>query len=311
MLRTLAAVERGGAGAAPQLLAALLDPAARDERPVGPSAMERRCREEYARRPGRNGTFDEMLTTLREVRSRPRAAPPRAARGARAQRAHAPQRLRRAAREADTKSPARLTGGGPAAGHPRGIPTRPRAGWGTPRHPGLAACPSRAPLAPSGRLAAAATAPGPLTPALPGVVLARRRRGRCAARGRRRRATPARPRSAAARAASRSVRAAGLAGAAGPRLRLRRARRRRQGCLARGRRTRSPRRWRSSPAPPPAASPLRAPSRAAAGPAAAGYGCSSLRAPPPNPLAHSCPVSTEGGTRRVQLVRKEGRDVSS
>jgi len=25
----------------------------------------------------------------------------------------------------------------------------------------------------------------------------------------------------------------------------------------------------------------------------------------------TCPVSTEGGTRRVQLVRKEGRDVSS
>ena len=24
-----------------------------------------------------------------------------------------------------------------------------------------------------------------------------------------------------------------------------------------------------------------------------------------------CPLSTEGGTRRVQLVRKEGRDVSS
>ena len=25
----------------------------------------------------------------------------------------------------------------------------------------------------------------------------------------------------------------------------------------------------------------------------------------------TCPVSSEGGTRRVQLVRKEGRDVSS
>ena len=51
MLRTLAAVERGGAGAVPQLLPALLDPAARDARPAGPSAMERRCREAYARRP--------------------------------------------------------------------------------------------------------------------------------------------------------------------------------------------------------------------------------------------------------------------
>jgi hypothetical protein len=28
-------------------------------------------------------------------------------------------------------------------------------------------------------------------------------------------------------------------------------------------------------------------------------------------LRETCPVSTEGGTRRVQLVREEGRDVSS
>ena len=34
-------------------------------------------------------------------------------------------------------------------------------------------------------------------------------------------------------------------------------------------------------------------------------------APACMPIAETCPVSTEGGPRRVHLVRKEGRDVST